>query len=58
MTRNSDTFVKVTNKDIYDKLIDIERHVEKTNGSVRLAKWVATTALSIALIAVVAALKG
>ena len=31
---NDDTFFKVTNQHIYDKLIEIEAHVIKTNGRV------------------------
>jgi hypothetical protein len=31
---NDDTFLKVTNKDIYQKLLDIEAHAIKTNGRV------------------------
>jgi len=30
----SETFIKITNKDIYQKLIDIEEHVKLTNGRV------------------------
>ena len=57
-----DVFIEITNKDIYDKLEEIERdnnrahsaiisRQDRTNGSVKLNKWVATTALSISLIA-------
>jgi len=44
-----DTFVRITNKDIYNKLIEIEGHVVKTNGKVKLNRWIATTALTISL---------
>jgi len=44
-----DTFVRITNKDIYNKLIEIEEHVIKTNGKVKLNRWIATTALTIGL---------
>jgi len=45
----SKTFIKITNKDIYEKLIDIEKHVVRTNGKVKLNKWIATTALTLAI---------
>ncbi len=32
---NSDTFVRITNKNIYDKLEDIEQHQLETNGKVK-----------------------
>ena len=41
------TFIKITNKDIYDKLESIESHVLVTNGKVKLNRWVGTTALSL-----------
>lgn len=44
------TFIKITNRDIYDKLIEIENNVQKTNGKVKLNKWIATTALSLIII--------
>ena len=61
MTTNEEVFMKITNKDIYKKIVDMEQntvkqHVEvitrldKTNGRVKLNKWIATTALSLVLI--------
>ena len=50
MATGTDTFIRITNKDIYDKLVDVESHVKKTNGKVKLNRWVATTALSLAII--------
>ena len=47
---NNTTFVKVTNLTIYNKLLEIEQHVLKTNGAVKLNKWVASTALSLVII--------
>jgi len=44
---DSDTFVEITNKNIYDKLIQIEKHVLKTNGKVKLNRWIATTSLGL-----------
>jgi len=39
------TFIRITNKDIYSKLEEIEKHVMVTNGKVKLNKWIASTAL-------------
>ena len=50
--KNNDTFIRITNKDIYSKLCDIETHVLATNGKVKLNKWIASTALTVALLAV------
>jgi len=50
MTENQKTFLKITNKDIYDKLCEVENHVKVTNGKVKLNKWIATTALSLVII--------
>ena len=55
------TFVKITNKDIYEKIKDMERkndeahadillHQMQTNGKVKLNRWIATTALSLTLL--------
>ena len=44
------TFFKITNKDIYDKLEEVCGHVARTNGKVRLNRWIATTALSLSLV--------
>jgi len=59
MSGNNTTFVKVTNQVIYDKLLEVEKHVLKTNGKVALNKWVSTTALSlvIVLIGIIATIK-
>lgn len=46
---NNDIFVKITNEDIYNKLCDVEKHVIKTNGKVKLNTWMATTALALVL---------
>ena len=45
----NDTFVRITNKDIYTKLCEIEDHVKTTNGKVKLNRWIATTALTLFL---------
>ena len=54
------TFVRITNKDIYKKIEDftkqnaldhkkIMEHQIKTNGKVKLNRWIATTALTLVL---------
>jgi hypothetical protein len=52
------TFMAVTNKDIYCKLLEIEKHVITTNGKVKTNKWVATTALTLTLMVIGYILKG
>jgi len=44
------TFVKITNKDIYNKLESIEEHVIRTNGKVATNRWIGTTALSLTIL--------
>ena len=51
------TFIRVTNQDIYKKLIDIENHQKETNGKVKLNRWIATTALSLTTIVIVTLFK-
>jgi hypothetical protein len=50
--------MRISNADIYKKLLDqdsklekIEQHVIKTNGQVKLARWMATTAISLVVVA-------
>jgi len=61
MGKDSDTFIKITNKDIYELIqigtennikehAEIMKHQLKTNGKVKLNRWIATTALMITLI--------
>lgn len=45
----SNTFIKITNRDIYDKLESIEARVKETNGKVKLNRWIATTALTLSV---------
>jgi len=56
------TFVKITNRDIYDMLMKIKEsntkdheriiiHQQETNGKVKLNRWIASTALSLVIIA-------
>ena len=46
-------FIKITNREIYEKLCNIEDHVIKTNGKVTLNRWIASTALTTVLTLVV-----
>jgi len=46
------TFVKVTNKQIYEKLLHIEAHCIRTNGKVKLNRWISTTALTLAIVVI------
>ena len=39
-------FVTITNEAIYEKLCKIEEHVIRTNGRVKLNRWIASTALA------------
>ena len=59
---NDDTFMKITNQDIYNKIDKFEKQTNKkleeltiqvmqTNGKVKLNKWISTTALTLALTA-------
>ena len=43
------TFIKITNKEIYIKLCEIEDHIKETNGKVKLNRWISTTALTLIL---------
>lgn len=36
-----------TNDEIFDKIVDVEKHVLKTNGKVIVNRWIATSALSL-----------
>jgi len=46
------TFVRITNQHIYDKLIEVEKHVLKTNGKVILNKWLGSTALTLIIVVI------
>ena len=41
--------VTITNREIYDKLCDLERHVLYTNGKVKLNRWISGIAFSVAM---------
>ena len=50
MSDKDETFIRITNKDIYKKLMDVEKHILKTNGKVALNRWIASTALALIMI--------
>lgn len=52
-SKDNNTFVRITNKDIYDKLESIERKVSITNGKVKLNRWIATTSLTLVVTCVI-----
>jgi len=52
------TFIKITNKDIYEKLEKIESHILVTNGKVKLNKWIATTAMALVVVIIGVMAKG
>ena len=58
------TFIKITNKDVYNKIEELIKHNDKahqailehqiiTNGKVKLNRWIATTALTLIMSIVV-----
>ena len=48
----SETFIKITNKMIYDEIIEMKEHVKDTNGKVKLNKWLASTALTLTVMVI------
>lgn len=44
------TFVRITNRMIYDEIKKMKEHVIEINGKVKLNRWIATTALSLIII--------
>lgn len=44
---NNKTFVRITNKNIWDELQIIKEHVMATNGKVKLNRWISSSALAI-----------
>ena len=60
---NNETFIRITNQVIYDEILkqgkdnqkeheQIIKHQLQTNGKVKLNKWIATTALTLVLLAI------
>ncbi len=41
------TFLRITNRHIYDKIEELIKKQSITNGKVKLNRWIATTALTI-----------
>ena len=61
--KNSNVFVQISNKDIYDeiqamKVANEQQHnliiqrLDVTNGKVKLTKWMATTGIALILIVI------
>lgn len=48
------TFIAITNKDIYSKLCDIENHVIKTNGKVRMNTLRSALSFSLSVASIIA----
>ena len=48
----TETFYKITNKEIYKEIIELKQLVKETNGKVKLNRWIATTALSLSFLVV------
>ena len=58
---NNSTFMKITNKDIYDMIkqsiekqeeqhTEVCKRLDTTNGRVKLNRWISTTALTFCLV--------
>jgi hypothetical protein len=43
---NTDVFIEITNQQIYEKLLTIEKQM----GTMRITRWIATTALSLVML--------
>ena len=61
------TFIKITNKEIYkiiqefkeqnrEEHIEIMKRLDKTNGKVKLNKWISTTAISLTIALIISLL--
>jgi cell division protein FtsL len=59
-SNNSDTFIKITNQDIYNELQSMHKTIEQmqsqitkrqdiTNGRVKKSMWLATSAITLVL---------
>ena len=51
-TPNNKTFVKITNRDIFEKIETLETHVLKMGGKIKLNRVIAGIAISIALVGI------
>ena len=51
--KDNDFFIKVTNEQIYDEIINIKICIEKLKHKVSIACWTGATALTIALITII-----
>jgi len=66
MMENTDTFMRITNKDVYNKIEEliksnnqshnvIIKHLITTNGKVKINRWIASTAMAL-IVAMITAL--
>lgn len=46
-------FLKVTNADVYQKLLDIESKVNNQNSRIKINTWLGTTSLTLVVGAIV-----
>lgn len=44
--------VTITNKEIYNKLLDIESRVIVTNGKVKLNRWMSTSSMALIMMVI------
>lgn len=58
MVKKEDCFIKITNRDIYEKLDSIESKISKMNNKVNIAFWTAGTALTLSIIALTNVVSG
>lgn len=49
--QSSPSFVNITNEQIYERLVSIEKKLDLTNGKVKLNRWIATTAMTLTILA-------
>lgn len=45
-------FIRITNKEVYCKILDIEKKLDRQNRKVNIAVWASSTALTLSIIMV------
>lgn len=48
--KNNKSFVEITNKEIYCEIMEVKKYLRDMAGKIKLNRWIATTALSIAFL--------
>jgi hypothetical protein len=56
MSKNDECFVRITNKDVYNKLQSQEDKIDKLLKKVSVSFWMSSTALTLAILAVTSVL--